>query len=86
MRTGEGIGFKHILVLIVHAIHMVYIILQGNTKLVNVNENKIWRKRVRPLDKQGDFESRKLWQHVTTALKIGDINTATEHKKFVGLT
>ncbi|XP_052800561.1 oxysterol-binding protein-related protein 11-like isoform X2 [Mya arenaria] len=55
----------------------------GNTKTVNVEDNKVWRKRVRPVQKQGDFESRKLWQHVTSALKVGDINTATEHKKFL---
>ena len=35
------------------------------------------------MDMQGEFESRKLWQHVTNALRVGDVNTATEHKKFV---
>jgi len=50
---------------------------------VNVHDNKIWKKRVRPVAKQGEFESRKLWQHVTNALRVGDINTATDHKKFV---
>ncbi len=43
------------------------------------------KKRVRPLTKQGDFESRKLWKKVTTALKNGDIDTATEHKRYVSL-
>jgi len=52
---------------------------------VNVHDNKIWHKRVRPTVKQGDFESRRLWQHVTNALRVGDINTATEHKKFVSI-
>ncbi|KAL4224720.1 Oxysterol-binding protein-related protein 10 [Mactra antiquata] len=55
----------------------------GETKEVNVHNNPIWRKRVRPIDKQGDYESRKLWLHVTNALRVGDINTATEHKKFL---
>lgn len=41
------------------------------------------RKKVRPIDKQGDFESRRLWQHVTNALRINDVNTATEHKRFL---
>ncbi|KAL3842770.1 hypothetical protein ACJMK2_020756 [Sinanodonta woodiana] len=55
----------------------------GETKVVDVNKFKIWHKRVRPLEKQGEFESRKLWQHVTNALKLGDVNTATEHKRFL---
>lgn len=38
---------------------------------------------VRPVEKQEEFESRRLWQHVTNALNVGDINTATEHKRFV---
>ncbi len=41
------------------------------------------RKCVRPLSVQGDFESRKLWQNVTNALKSNDIDTATQHKRFV---
>lgn len=45
---------------------------------------KIWRKCVRPVEKQGEFESRRLWQHVTNALNAGDVNTATEHKHLVG--
>lgn len=44
---------------------------------------RIWHKRVRPTEMQGEFESRKLWHHVTNALKVGDVNTATEHKKFL---
>ena len=35
------------------------------------------------MEQQGEFESRKLWHHVTNALRVGDVNTATEHKKFV---
>ncbi|XP_033751358.1 oxysterol-binding protein-related protein 11-like isoform X1 [Pecten maximus] len=55
----------------------------GETKIIDVNNLNILRKRVRPLGKQGDYESRKLWEHVTNALKIGDVNTATEHKHFL---
>lgn len=55
----------------------------GETKIIDVNNLNILRKRVRPLTKQGDFESRKLWEHVTNALRVGDVNTATEHKHFL---
>ncbi|XP_053385118.1 oxysterol-binding protein-related protein 11-like isoform X3 [Mercenaria mercenaria] len=63
--------------------HFEFTYANGETKVINVHDNHIWRKRVRPVEKQGDFESRKLWQHVTNALRVGDINTATEHKKFL---
>lgn len=56
---------------------------QGESKSVNINDLNIHRKRVRPCNKQGEFESRRLWQHVTNALKVGDVNTATAHKKLV---
>ncbi|XP_046562264.1 oxysterol-binding protein-related protein 11-like isoform X1 [Haliotis rubra] len=55
----------------------------GESKSVDVQQLKIWRKRVRPLSSQGEFESRRLWQHVTNALRIGDVSTATEHKRFL---
>ena len=41
------------------------------------------RKRVRPMSIQGECESRKLWHKVTEALKAGEIDTATRHKRFV---
>lgn len=52
-------------------------------KVIDVKDIPIEKKRVRPVKLQGDFESRRLWQHVTNALKVGDINTASEHKRVV---
>lgn len=51
--------------------------------MIDVKDIPIGKKRVRPVKLQGDFESRRLWQHVTNALKVGDINTASEHKRVV---
>lgn len=53
----------------------------GETKYVDLTKLSVTRKRVRPLEKQGPFESRRLWQHVTQSLKDGDIDKATEHKR-----
>ena len=56
---------------------------QGESKVIDVNKLDTIPKCVRPIKQQGDFESRKLWQHVTNALRVGDVSTATEHKHFV---
>ncbi|NWX16679.1 OSB11 protein, partial [Aegotheles bennettii] len=53
----------------------------GETKNVDLTKLSVTRKRVRPLEKQGPFESRRLWQHVTESLRDGDIDKATEHKR-----
>ncbi|XP_044294015.1 oxysterol-binding protein-related protein 11 isoform X2 [Varanus komodoensis] len=53
----------------------------GETKCMDLSKLTVTRKRVRPIEKQGPFESRKLWQHVTESLREGDIDKATEHKK-----
>ncbi|XP_054828188.1 oxysterol-binding protein-related protein 11 isoform X2 [Eublepharis macularius] len=53
----------------------------GETKCMDLTKLSVTRKLVRPLEKQGPFESRKLWQHVTESLREGDIDKATEHKK-----
>ncbi|KAM6421448.1 oxysterol-binding protein-related protein 11 [Rhynochetos jubatus] len=53
----------------------------GETKYVDLTKLTVTRKRVRPLEKQGPFESRRLWQHVTESLRDGDIDKATEHKR-----
>ncbi|KAM3851624.1 oxysterol-binding protein-related protein 11 isoform 3-T3 [Vipera latastei] len=53
----------------------------GETKCVDLSKLSVTRKRVRPIEKQAPFESRKLWQHVTESLRQGDIEKATEHKK-----
>lgn len=33
-----------------------------------------------PLDHQGEYESERLWQHVSAAILRDDMNTATEEK------
>nr|XP_033802082.1 oxysterol-binding protein-related protein 11 isoform X1 [Geotrypetes seraphini] len=53
----------------------------GETKCIDLTKLSVWRKRVRPVEKQGPFESRRLWKHVTEALKEADIEKATEHKR-----
>ncbi|XP_060117405.1 oxysterol-binding protein-related protein 11 [Heteronotia binoei] len=58
-----------------------FIYSNGEMKCMDLTKLTVTRKRVRPLEKQGPFESRKLWQHVTESLKEGDIDKATEHKK-----
>ncbi|XP_034034570.1 oxysterol-binding protein-related protein 11-like [Thalassophryne amazonica] len=55
----------------------------GETKVVDVTRLPVTRKRVRPIDKQGPTESRRLWQHVTEALRQKDIDKATEHKRIL---
>lgn len=52
----------------------------GETKVIDTAKLPIIRKQLRPIEKQGRTESRRLWQHVTTAIKEGDIDMATEHK------
>ncbi|XP_074659923.1 oxysterol-binding protein-related protein 11-like isoform X2 [Tubulanus polymorphus] len=55
----------------------------GEKKVIDTETLPIMKKRCRPIEKQGDFESRKLWQKVSKSLKLGDVNTATEHKKYL---
>ncbi|KAB5586380.1 hypothetical protein PHYPO_G00000920 [Pangasianodon hypophthalmus] len=52
----------------------------GETKVIDTSKLPVIKKKIRPLEKQSQYESRRLWQHVTAALKAGDIDTATEHK------
>ncbi|XP_056618208.1 oxysterol-binding protein-related protein 10 isoform X2 [Triplophysa dalaica] len=52
----------------------------GETKVIDTSKLPVIRKKIRPLQRQGPYESRRLWQHVSSALKTGDIDTATEHK------
>ncbi|XP_067304389.1 oxysterol-binding protein-related protein 10 isoform X2 [Pseudorasbora parva] len=52
----------------------------GETKVIDTSKLPVIKKKIRPLAKQGQYESRRLWQHVTAALKAGDIDAATEHK------
>ncbi|XP_038052986.1 oxysterol-binding protein-related protein 11-like isoform X2 [Patiria miniata] len=55
----------------------------GEKKVVDLTKLSSIPKKVRPMDMQGAFESRRLWHNVSNALKIGDINTATEHKRYL---
>uniref|UniRef100_A0A8C6U9C8 Oxysterol-binding protein n=1 Tax=Neogobius melanostomus TaxID=47308 RepID=A0A8C6U9C8_9GOBI len=52
----------------------------GDTKVMDTNKLPVTKKKLRPVDKQGRSESRRLWQHVTKSLKEGNIDKATEHK------
>uniref|UniRef100_A0A3Q3QIE0 Oxysterol-binding protein n=1 Tax=Monopterus albus TaxID=43700 RepID=A0A3Q3QIE0_MONAL len=52
----------------------------GETKVIDTAKLPITRKKLRPVEKQGRTESRRLWQHVTKSLKDGNIDEATEHK------
>ncbi|KAI5106402.1 oxysterol-binding protein-related protein 10 isoform X1 [Silurus meridionalis] len=52
----------------------------GETKVIDTSKLPVIKKKIRSVEKQGQYESRRLWQHVTAALKAGDIDAATEHK------
>ncbi|GAU98444.1 hypothetical protein RvY_09591 [Ramazzottius varieornatus] len=52
----------------------------GTLKHIDVNTLQVIKKRVRPIDKQDPFESRRLWKNVTAALKVQDITKATAEK------
>ncbi|XP_063957102.1 oxysterol-binding protein-related protein 11-like isoform X1 [Lytechinus pictus] len=55
----------------------------GEHKIIDTSKQSGCPKRVRPIGMQGEYESRRLWQNVTSSLKVGDINTATEHKRYL---
>uniref|UniRef100_A0A8D0AUT5 Oxysterol binding protein like 11 n=1 Tax=Sander lucioperca TaxID=283035 RepID=A0A8D0AUT5_SANLU len=55
----------------------------GETRVVDVTKLPVTKKSVRPIEKQGPTESRRLWQHVTESLRQKDIEKATEHKRFL---
>ncbi|KAF6735337.1 Oxysterol-binding protein-related protein 10 [Oryzias melastigma] len=52
----------------------------GETKIIDTAKLLVTKKKLRPLEQQGRTESRRLWQHVTKALKEGNMDKATEHK------
>ncbi|MEE6466133.1 hypothetical protein FKM82_006852 [Ascaphus truei] len=52
----------------------------GETKVIDTTKLPIIRKKIRPLEKQELFESRRIWENVTQALKSENIDAATEHK------
>lgn len=53
----------------------------GETKYVDLAKLAVTKKRVRPLEKQDPFESRRLWKNVTDSLRESEIDKATEHKR-----
>ncbi|XP_036947249.1 oxysterol-binding protein-related protein 11-like isoform X1 [Acanthopagrus latus] len=55
----------------------------GEMRVVDVTKLPVTRKSVRPIEKQGPTESRRLWQHVTESLREKDIEKATEHKRLL---
>uniref|UniRef100_A0AAZ3Q3P4 Oxysterol-binding protein n=1 Tax=Oncorhynchus tshawytscha TaxID=74940 RepID=A0AAZ3Q3P4_ONCTS len=55
----------------------------SDTRMVDVTKLPVTKKRVRPNDKQGPTESRRLWQHVTESLRQKDIEKATEYKSIL---
>uniref|UniRef100_UPI0035902350 oxysterol-binding protein-related protein 11 isoform X1 n=2 Tax=Myxine glutinosa TaxID=7769 RepID=UPI0035902350 len=52
----------------------------NTTKTIDASTLPVTRKRVRPLCNQRPFESRRLWQNVTNALRADDVEKATEQK------
>ncbi|KAF6734852.1 Oxysterol-binding protein-related protein 9 [Oryzias melastigma] len=51
-----------------------------NTSFIDTKKMGIVKKKVRKLEDQLDFESRRLWRDVTVNLKLKDIDAATEAK------
>lgn len=47
----------------------MHLIQQKTENFVNVNALSSVRKLVRPIEEQGDFESRRMWREVTFGLK-----------------
>lgn len=50
---------------------------------VDVNSIPIFKKQVRPICEQSEYESRKVWKEVTAGLKMNDIDKATNAKFLV---
>ncbi|XP_061413606.1 oxysterol-binding protein-related protein 11-like isoform X2 [Lethenteron reissneri] len=52
----------------------------GETVIMDTTTMLIIPKHVQPIERQELMHSRRLWQQVTSALRAGDIASATEHK------
>ncbi|KAM9352860.1 oxysterol-binding protein-related protein 10-like [Symphorus nematophorus] len=52
----------------------------GENKVIDTSKLSVIKKKIRPVEKQDQYESRHLWQHVTASLKAGNMDSATEHK------
>ncbi|XP_076340072.1 oxysterol-binding protein-related protein 11-like isoform X2 [Tachypleus tridentatus] len=55
----------------------------GSIKNLNVENLPKVPKRVRPVEKQDENESRKLWERVTTAIRVNDMFAATTEKQIL---
>lgn len=60
--------------------HFEFSYPNGEQKTIFVNQLPIYKKRVRPLHIQGQFESRRLWSKVTESLQNKDLASATSFK------
>ncbi|KAK2815422.1 hypothetical protein Q5P01_025889 [Channa striata] len=52
----------------------------GENKVIDTSKLPVIKKKIRPVEKQDQYESRHLWQLVTASLKAGNMDAATEHK------
>ncbi|XP_077454494.1 oxysterol-binding protein-related protein 11-like isoform X2 [Stigmatopora argus] len=52
----------------------------GESKVIDTSKLPVFKKKIRPIEKQKPNESRHLWQHVTASLRAGKIDEAAEHK------
>ncbi|KAM4028943.1 oxysterol-binding protein-related protein 10 isoform 2-T2 [Anomaloglossus baeobatrachus] len=52
----------------------------GETKVIDTTKLSVIRKKIRPLEKQGPTESRRIWENVTNSLKADNVDAASEHK------
>nr|XP_057909527.1 oxysterol-binding protein-related protein 10-like isoform X2 [Doryrhamphus excisus] len=52
----------------------------GENKTIDTSKLPVIKKKIRPVEKQEQNESRRLWQHVTASLRAGNMDEATEHK------
>ncbi|XP_053393920.1 oxysterol-binding protein-related protein 9-like isoform X2 [Mercenaria mercenaria] len=52
-----------------------------NEAFVDTKKLPILKKQVKPRDSQDEFESRRLWQDVTSNLTLGNVEKATEYKQ-----
>uniref|UniRef100_A0A4W6CJZ3 Oxysterol-binding protein n=1 Tax=Lates calcarifer TaxID=8187 RepID=A0A4W6CJZ3_LATCA len=57
-----------------------FIYNNGENKVIDTSKLPVIKKKIRPVEKQGQYESQHLWQHVTASLKAGNMDEATEHK------
>ncbi|MBN3291308.1 OSB10 protein, partial [Polypterus senegalus] len=55
----------------------------GDTKVIDTSKLPVIKKKIRPLDKQSPYESRRVWHGVTSALREGDLDAATESKNVI---